>query len=144
MARAFVNEHGGLYLTSDPSEALTHSSRNRNRNFQAYSTRLDSSAIAEASKNEHCRLHDFVLRPNLPMSAPKIQILPLRRALPDSDGSSSRSSSDSPPEAAAAKEKKTRTSKPKVRSGCVTCKVSLLEDRDRGLAKAPADQEGQV
>lgn len=62
----------------------------------------------------------------LSMSAPKVQILPLRRPQPPPDASngstSSRSSGDSPPEADV-KEKKSRTSKPKVRSGCVTCKT---------------------
>ncbi len=64
------------------------------------------------------------------MSAPKIQILALRKA------SSSPSSSESPPEShdsgsgkdsGAQREKKKRTSKPKVRSGCVTCKIRRIK-----------------
>lgn len=64
-----------------------------------------------------------------PMSAPKVQILPLRKSKPSSFSSSSEDSSPKGPSDESSPEtndqplvKQKRASKPKVRTGCQTCK----------------------
>ncbi|KAK3700987.1 hypothetical protein LTR37_015693 [Vermiconidia calcicola] len=61
------------------------------------------------------------------MAAEKIQILPLRRVASSSPSSGDYRSSESESPPHKANTKKSRTSKPKVRSGCVTCKIRRVK-----------------
>ena len=71
------------------------------------------------------------------VAANKVQILPVRRALSSVSGSGSRNDSGSQSSDSAEDEgggggrgnqtKKARASKPKVRTGCVTCKIRRVK-----------------